>query len=146
MQQIECVAVTHFEDSVLGSVTRKRVLHLEPHNYERLRGLGLVRLVGENPPAAAVGTPQQTEPPVAGGDESPVSLQAAQVSPPTTVSSAASLAGDSSQSTTHGEPHRTQTPSTPATASGGKSTTPKSKLSLPVKSGPKTKARRGDTD
>lgn len=146
MQKIECIALTHFDDSVIGGVTRKRVLHLDPLTFERLQGLGLVRAVGENPTVAAVSTPQLIAPPVAGGDESPVSSQAAPASPPKTASSDDSSTGDSLPSTTHGEQHRTQMLSTPATENGGIPTAPKSKLSLPAKGGPKTKARRGDTD
>lgn len=144
MELIECVATSHFDDSKLGSISRKQRLFLDRSTFERLQGIGLVKAL--NPTATAASVPQSTAPQVVGGGESSASLQAAPASQPTTVNGPPAIPiGDSLLSTTPGSEPPSQTPSTPVTVAGGMSTTPKSPLSLRGKSGPKTKQPGGAT-
>jgi len=144
MEQVEIVATSHFTDFALGSVTRKARRFVDPVTADRLEALGVVKIV--DPTVATVATPQQTAPLVAGGDESPASSQAAQASPSQTAEKRPAMDGARLPSMTLGNSHHTQMSSMPATADGGTTTTPRSKLSLSVNSGRKTKAQRGDTE
>lgn len=100
MEQVEIVATGHFTDFALGSVTRKSRRFVDPVTADRLEALGVVKIV--DPTVATVATPQPTAPLVAGGDESPASSQAAQVSPSQTAELPPASVGAPSPSTTHG--------------------------------------------
>lgn len=136
MEKIEVIVTSHFTDSVVGSMTRKQRLFLDPNTADRLEALGLVKPV--NPRATAAKVPRQTAPRVAGGGVSSASLQAAPASPPKTVMPPAEPAGSASQSTTPGDSPEIPTFSTHVTASGGTATDRKP-MSLPASAGRKTK-------
>jgi hypothetical protein len=134
MERIEVVATSHFTDSIIGGVSRKQRLFLDPNTADRLEALGLVRPA--NPLKAAASTPQSTEPQVAGGGESSASSQAAQASLPPTAIASENSAGPESSSTTPGDSPEIPKFSTLAMASGGNETT---RLSLKGSAGRKTK-------
>ena len=136
MEKIEVIVTSHFTDSVLGSVTRKQRLFLDPNTADRLEALGLVKPV--NPRATAAKAPRQTAPRVAGGGVSSVSSQAAPASPPKTVTPPAESAGPASPSTTPGDSPEIPTFSMHVTPSGG-TVADRKPMSLPANAGRKTK-------
>jgi hypothetical protein len=65
MEMIDVIAKAHFDDSRLGSISRKQRLRIQKALAQHLADLGLVDLV-DPPQAVAVSTPK-TEPEVVGG-------------------------------------------------------------------------------
>lgn len=143
MEIVEVVALAHFADTRVGSVSRKQKLRLNPVLAEQLEEMGLVARV--NPPQATAIAPQPTAPLGAGGGESLVSSPAAPVSTDLTASLPSGKDGESSPSTTVGSSPEGLTFSTPATDSGGESTTSASPKTSKASAGRKTKTPRGDT-
>lgn len=133
MELIEVVALAHFSDTRVGSVSRKQRMKLPLPLVEQLEELGLVQRA--NPQAASANASQPTAPLGAGGGASPALSPAAQASPARTATSQPPKAGASSPSTTAGDSAQAQTPSTPATVNGGES--------MPRKRGRPSKASYG---
>lgn len=143
MELIEVIALSHFTDSRIGGASRKQKLRLPLEIAEQLESIGLVQRT--NPTAATAIAPQQTAPQDVGGGESPVSLPAAPVSQPKTVTRLQGPDGPQLQLTTAGDSHEALTFSTLATPSGGASTTKKSPKTSKANAGPKTKPPQSAT-
>lgn len=144
MEIIEVVALAHFADTRVGSVSRKQKLRLAPQIADQLEEMGLVARV--NPPQATPTTPPSIAPQVAGGGESLASLPAAPASPASTANLPSDKDGASSPSTTAGSSPEALTSSTLATGSGGELTPPESVRSSKASSGRKTKKPQSATD
>ena len=145
MEIIDVVASAHFTDTRIGAVSRKQRIRIARPLAEELASLGLVTFLH---PTAATAVPAQSTAPLGDGvGESPASSPADQASPETTATSQeSSQDGESSQSTTATGSVQEQTLSTPATDSGGTSTTePSSRPDSKESSGRKTKVQRGAT-
>jgi hypothetical protein len=123
MQLIEVLALQHFADSRIGSVTRKQRLKLPIGLAEQLESAGCVEIL--NPRRTVRTMPPASETTDAGGATLSVSSPQAQVSPQRIVSSLAQSPGDLSQSTTVTSEHHSQTFSTHVMEDGGRSITKK---------------------
>lgn len=123
MQLIEVLALQHFADSRIGSVTRKQRLKLPIGLAEQLESAGCVEIL--NPRRTVRTMPSASETTDAGGARLSVSSPPAQVSPQRIVSSLAQSLGDLSQSTTVTNEPTLQTFSTHVMDNGGRSTTKK---------------------
>lgn len=123
MQLIEVLALQHFADSRIGSVTRKQRLKLPIGLAEQLESAGCVEIL--NPRRTVRTMPSASETTDAGGARLSVSSPPAQVSPQRIVSSLAQSLGDLSQSTTVTNEPPLQTFSTHVMDNGGRSTTKK---------------------
>lgn len=144
MEIIEVVALAHFADTRVGSVSRKQKLRLPPMIAEQLEEMGLVARV--NPPQATPTTPPSIAPQVAGGGESLASLPAAPASTAPTANLPSDKDGTSSPSTTVGNSPEALMSSTLATDNGGEPTPPESAKSSKGSAGRKTKKLRSATD
>lgn len=123
MELIEVVALQHFADSRIGSVTRKQRLKLPIGLAEQLESAGCVEIL--NPIRTVRTMPSASETTDAGGARLSVSSPPAQVSPQRIVSSLAQSLGDLSQSTTVTSEPLSQTFSTHVMDNGGRSITKK---------------------
>ena len=123
MELIEVVALQHFADSRIGSVTRKQRLKLPIGLAEQLESAGCVEIL--NPRRTVRTMPSASETTDAGGARLSVSSHPVQVSPQMIVSSLAQSLGALSQSTTVTSEHPSQTFSTPVMDNGGRSITKK---------------------
>jgi hypothetical protein len=66
MQLIEVISLAHFEDTRIGSVTRKQRLRISADLADHLYGMGLIQYA--NPQQAVVIESPKTEPVHLGGD------------------------------------------------------------------------------
>jgi hypothetical protein len=123
MELIEVVALQHFADSRIGSVTRKQRLKLPIGLAEQLESAGCVEIL--NPRMTVRTMPPASETTGAGGATLSVSSPPVQVSPQRIVSSLAQSPGVLSQSTTVTSEPLSQTFSTHVMEDGGRSTTKK---------------------
>ncbi len=143
MELIEVLALQHFADSRIGSVTRKQRLKLPIGLAEQLESAGCVEIL--NPRRTVRTMPSASETTDAGGATLSVSSPPVQVSPQRIVSSLAQSHGDLSQSTTVTNEHHSQTFSTHVMEDGGRSTTQKRGRPSKASSGPKTSGLQANT-
>ena len=142
MEMVDIVATSNFINSQVGSVSRKQRLRVPRPLAEEFLNLGLVQL---NPLVTVCrNQPLLAGPLGAGGDKLSVLSPAAPALPKkTAILLQAAPTGAASQSTTLGDACPAPMSFGPAMERGGMSTTAKSKPSLPVKRGRKTKVPAG---
>ena len=144
MELVEIVALAHFDDSRIGSVSKKMRLRVPSVVADDLHSIGLVEIL--NPTLASAQSVPMTAPQVVGRGVSPVLLQADQVLPRKIATLLETKDGQPSQSTTATEEHRAQTAYMLATINGGESTLKESNPNTKVNVGHKTRGRpRGTT-
>jgi hypothetical protein len=143
MELIEVVALQHFADSRIGSVTRKQRLKLPIGLAEQLESAGCVEIL--NPYRTVRTMPLASETTDAGGATLSVSSPPVQVLPQRIVSSLAQSPGALSQSTTVTNEHPLQTFSTHVTEDGGRFTIKKRGRPSKASSGPKTSGLQANT-
>jgi hypothetical protein len=143
MQLIEVLALQHFADSRIGSVTRKQRLKLPIGLAEQLESAGCVEIL--NPRRTVRTMPSASETTDAGGARLSVSSPPVQVLQQRIVSSLAQSTGDLSQSTTVTSEPLSQTFSTHVMDNGGRSITKKRGRRSKASSGPKTSGLQANT-
>ena len=135
MEKVEVVALSHFSDSRIGSVSRKQRLIVPINVAEDLHSIGLV----EYPNAQATA---KKNPPIGlladGGGELPASLPAVQALQPKIVMQFRALDGEQLQSTTLTDAQNLPMSSTPVISNGGEFMPKKRGRPSKASAGPKT--------
>lgn len=139
MELVEIIALAHFDDSRVGSVSKKMRLKVPSVVADDLESIGLVQIL--NPPLARASKSPLIAPLVDGQGVSPVLLQAAQVSPRQTATLLETKDGQQSQSMTATDEHRLQNVFMRAMSNGGKSTTNELEQNTKANVGHKTRGR-----
>ena len=144
MELVEIIALTHFEDSRIGSVSKKMRLKVPSVIADDLQSIGVIEIV--NPPVATARSVHTTAPQVDGRGVSPVLLQADRVSPRKIATSLETKDGRPLLSMTATAEHHSQTAYMLAMTNGGESTMKESNPNTKVNVGHKTRGRpRGTT-
>lgn len=120
MELVEIIALSHFDDSRIGSVSKKMRLKVPSVVADDLESIGLVQIL--NPRVATAPRSASIVPPVVGQGVSPVLLQADQVSPRKIASSLETKVGRPLLSMTAIAARHSQTVSMPVMNNGGEST------------------------
>lgn len=139
MELVEIIALAHFDDSRIGSVSKKMRLKVPSVVADDLESIGLVQIV--NPRVATAPRSSMTAPQVVGQGVSPVLLQADQVSPRKIANSLETKDGRPLLSMTAIAERRLQTASMPVMNNGGMSTMNESKQTTEENVGRKTRGR-----
>lgn len=139
MELVEIIALAHFEDSRIGSVSKKMRLKVPSVVADDLESIGLVQIL--NPRVATAPRSAMTVPQVVGQGVSPVLLQADQVSPRKIASSLENKDGRPLLSMTAIAEHHLQTASMPVMSNGGKSITNELEQTTKANVGHKTRGR-----
>ncbi len=145
MEIVEAIALSHFSDTRIGSVSRKQVLRLPSILADQLESVGLIKIVNPYPTVAI--SPRQTAQQLGGGGTLSLSLPADQASTLPTLNVPLKPILKPSRSMTPIGSRGTQQPYTPAMEDGGKSTTkPSPKADSKVSSGRKTSGQQKSSD
>jgi hypothetical protein len=139
MELVEIIALTHFEDSRIGSVSNKMRLKVPSVVADDLQSIGVIEIV--NPQVATARSVHMTAPQVDGRGVSPVLLQADRVSPRKIATSLETKDGRPSQSMTAIAEHHSQTAYMLAMNNGGESTLSESNQNTKENVGLKTRGR-----
>ena len=139
MELVEIIALAHFEDSRIGSVSKKMRLKVPSVVADDLESIGLVQIL--NPRVATAPRSAMTVPQVVGQGVSPVLLQADQVSPRKIASSLETKDGRPLLSMTAIEERRLQTVFMPVMNNGGESTLTELEQTTKANVGRKTRGR-----
>lgn len=139
MELVEIIALTHFEDSRIGSVSNKMRLKVPSVVADDLQSIGVIEIV--NPPVATARSVHTTAPQVDGRGVSPVLLQADRVSPRKIATSLETKDGRPLLSMTATAEHHSQTAYMLAMNNGGESTLSESNQNTKVNVGLKTRGR-----
>lgn len=139
MELVEIIALAHFEDSRIGSVSKKMRLKVPSVVADDLESIGLVQIL--NPRVATAPRSAMTVPQVVGQGVSPVLLQADQVSPRKIASSLETKDGRPLLSMTAIDERRLQNVFMRAMNNGGKSTTNELEQNTKANVGRKTRGR-----
>jgi len=139
MELVEIIALAHFDDSRVGSVSKKMRLKVPSVVADDLESIGLVQIL--NPSVARAPKSPLIAPLVDGQGVSPVLLQAAQVSPRQTATLLETKDGRQSQSMTATVERHLQNVSMPAMNNGGMSTTNELEQNTKANVGLKTRGR-----
>lgn len=139
MELVEIIALTHFEDSRIGSVSKKMRLKVSSVVADDLQSIGVIEIV--NPPVATARSVHTTAPQVDGRGVSPVLLQADRVSPRKIATSLETKDGLPLLSMTATAEHHSQTAYMLAMNNGGESTLIESNQNTKVNVGLKTRGR-----
>jgi hypothetical protein len=135
MEKVEVVALSHFSDSRIGSVSRKQRLIIPINVAEDLHSIGLVEY--PNTQATAKKKPQ-IGPLADGGGVLLASSPAVQALQPKTVMQFHAQAGPQSQLMTHTDGQSLPMSSMPAISNGGESMPKKRGRPSKANAGPKT--------
>ena len=139
MELVEIIALTHFHDSRIGSVSRKMRLKVPSVVADDLQSIGVIEIV--NPPVATARSVHTTAPQVDGRGVSPVLLQADRVSPRKIATSLETKDGRPLLSMTATAEHHSRTAYTLAMINGGESTLSESNQNTKANVGLKTRGR-----
>lgn len=139
MELVEIIALTHFEDSRIGSVSNKMRLKVPSVVADDLQSIGVIEIV--NPLVATARSVHTTAPQVDGRGVSPVLLQADRVSPRKIATSLETKDGRPLLSMTAIAEHHSQTAYMLAMNNGGESTLSESNQNTKVNVGLKTRGR-----
>jgi hypothetical protein len=139
MELVEIIALGHFDDSRIGSVSKKMRLKVPSVVADDLQSIGVIEIV--NPPVATARSVHTTAPQVDGQGVSPVLLQADQVSRRKIATSLETKDGQPSRSMTVTEEHHLQNAYTLAMTNGGESTLKESDQNTKANLGHKTRGR-----
>lgn len=139
MELVEIIALSHFDDSRIGSVSKKMRLKVPSVVADDLESIGLVQIL--NPRVAHAQRSPMTAPQVVGQGVSPVLLQADQVSPRKIATQLQTKDGRPLLSMTAIAERHLQTASMPVMNNGGMSTMNESKQITEVSVGRKTRGR-----
>ena len=139
MELVEIIALAHFDDSRIGSVSKKMRLKVPSVVADDLESIGLVKIL--NPSVARAPKSPLIAPLVDGQGVSPVLLQAAQVSPRQIASLLETKDGQQSQLTTVTAERHLHNASMLATSNGGMSTLSESEQITKASAGLKTRGR-----
>jgi hypothetical protein len=139
MELVEIIALTHFEDSRIGSVSKKMRLKVPSVVADDLQSIGVIEIV--NPPVANARSVHMTAPQVDGRGVSPVLLQADRVSPRKIATSLETKDGRPLLSMTAIAEHHSRTAYTLAMTNGGESTLIESNQNTKANVGLKTRGR-----
>lgn len=139
MELVEIIALSHFDDSRIGSVSKKMRLKVPSVVADDLESIGLVQIL--NPRVATAPRSASIVPPVVGQGVSPVLLQADQVSPRKIASSLETKDGRPLLSMTAIAARHSQTVSMPVMNNGGESTLTELEQTTKANVGRKTRGR-----
>jgi hypothetical protein len=139
MELVEIIALTHFEDSRIGSVSNKMRLKVPSVVADDLQSIGVIEIV--NPPVATARSVHTTAPQVDGRGVSPVLLQADRVSPRKIATSLETKDGRPLLSMTATAEHHSRTAYTLAMINGGEFTLSESNQNTKANVGLKTRGR-----
>lgn len=139
MELVEIIALAHFDDSRIGSVSKKMRLKVPSVVADDLESIGLVQIL--NPRVATAPRSASIVPPVVGQGVSPVLLQADQVSPRKIASSLETKDGRPLLSMTAIAARHSQTVSMPVMNNGGESTLTELEQTTKANVGRKTRGR-----
>jgi hypothetical protein len=139
MELVEIIALTHFEDSRIGSVSNKMRLKVPSVVADDLQSIGVIEIV--NPQVATARSVHTTAPQVDGRGVSPVLLQADRVSPRKIATSLETKDGRPLLSMTATAEHHSRTAYTLAMINGGESTLSESNQNTKANVGLKTRGR-----
>lgn len=139
MELVEIIALSHFDDSRIGSVSKKMRLKVPSVVADDLESIGLVQIL--NPRVATAQRSPSIVPPVVGQGVSPVLLQADQVSPRKIASSLETKDGRPLLSMTAIAARHSQTVSMPVMNNGGESTLTELEQTTKANVGRKTRGR-----
>lgn len=139
MELVEIIALTHFQDSRIGSVSKKMRLKVPSVVADDLQSIGVIEIV--NPPLATARSVHMTAPQVVGQGVSPVLLQADQVSQRKIASSLETKDGRPLLSMTAIAERHSQTVSMPVMNNGGEFILNESSQNTKVNVGLKTRGR-----
>jgi len=139
MELVEIIALTHFQDSRIGSVSKKMRLKVPSVVADDLQSIGVIEIV--NPPLATARSVHMTAPQVDGQGVSPVLLQADQVSPRKIARSLETKDGRPLLSMTAIAERHSQTVSMPVMTNGGEFILNESNQNTKVNVGLKTRGR-----
>ena len=139
MELVEIIALTHFEDSRIGSVSKKMRLKVPSVVADDLQSIGVIEIV--NPPVATARSVHTTAPQVDGRGVSPVLLQADRVSPRKIATSLETKDGRPLLSMTAIGERNLQNASMLAMHNGGMFTTQESDQNIKANVGLKTRGR-----
>ena len=139
MELVEIIALSHFDDSRIGSVSKKMRLKVPSVVADDLESIGLVQIL--NPRVATAPRSASIVPPVVGQGVSPVLLQADQVSPRKIATSLENKDGRPLLSMTAIAERNLQTASMPVMNNGGESTLTELEQTTKANVGRKTRGR-----
>lgn len=139
MELVEIIALAHFDDSRIGSVSKKMRLKVPSVVADDLESIGLVQIL--NPRVATAPRSAMTVPQVVGQGVSPVLLQADRVSPRKIASSLETKDGRPLLSMTAIAERHLQTASMPVMNNGGVSTLIASEQTMQESVGRKMRGR-----
>lgn len=139
MELVEIIALAHFDDSRIGSVSKKMRLKVPSVVADDLESIGLVQIL--NPRVATAPRSASIVPPVVGQGVSPVLLQADQVSPRRIATSLENKDGRPLLSMTAIAERNLQTASMPVMNNGGESTLTELEQTTKANVGRKTRGR-----
>lgn len=139
MELVEIIALAHFDDSRIGSVSKKMRLKVPSVVADDLESIGLVQIL--NPRVATAPRSASIVPPVVGQGVSPVLLQADQVSPRKIASSLETKDGRPLLSMTAIAARHSQNVSMPVMNNGGESTLTELEQTTKANVGRKTRGR-----
>jgi len=139
MELVEIIALAHFDDSRIGSVSKKMRLKVPSVVADDLESIGLVQIL--NPRVATAQRGSLTVPQVVGQGVSPVLLQADRVSPRKIATSLETKDGRPLLSMTAIAERHLQIASMPVMNNGGMSTTSESAQITEASVGRKTRGR-----
>jgi len=143
MELVEIIALTHFQDSRIGSVSKKMRLKVPSVVADDLQSIGVIEIV--NPPVATARSVHTTAPQVDGRGVSPVLLQADRVSPRKIATSLETKDGRPLLSMTATAEHHSRTAYMLAMTNGGESTLSESNQNTKANVGLKTRGRPRST-
>lgn len=139
MELVEIIALAHFEDSRIGSVSKKMRLKVPSVVADDLESIGLVQIL--NPPMARAPKSPLIAPLVDGQGVSPVLLQAGQVSPRRIATLLETKDGRPLQSMTATDERHSLNVCMPAMSNGGMSITSELEQNTKANVGLKTRGR-----
>lgn len=139
MELVEIIALAHFDDSRIGSVSKKMRLKVPSVVADDLESIGLVQIL--NPRVATAPRSASIVPPVVGQGVSPVLLQADQVSPRKIANSLETKDGRPLLSMTAIAARHSQNVSMPVMNNGGESTLTELEQTTKANVGRKTRGR-----
>ena len=139
MELVEIIALAHFDDSRIGSVSKKMRLKVPSVVADDLESIGLVQIL--NPRVATAPRSASIVPPVVGQGVSPVLLQADQVSPRKIASSLETKDGRPLLSMTAIAARHSQNVYMPVMNNGGESTLTELEQTTKANVGRKTRGR-----
>jgi len=139
MELVEIIALTHFQDSRIGSVSKKMRLKVPSVVADDLQSIGVVEIL--NPQVATAIPVPMTAPQVVGQGVSPVLLQADRVSPRKIATSLETKDGRPLLSMTAIAERNLQTAYMPVMSNGGEFTLSESNQNTKANVGLKTRGR-----